>query len=168
MSTPVYTLTSQEKKKIQHWVDKFPEGKAQSAVIMALRILQDNHKWLKDEHLDAVAEYLAMPKIGVYEVASFYSMYNRQEKGKFVLKVCGSISCHLCKAHDVIGQLQEKLGVKMGETTQDGLFTLEEAECLAACTQAPVLIVNDETLHVSLTRDKVDTIVEDLQRKGKK
>jgi NADH-quinone oxidoreductase subunit E len=68
----------------------------------------------------------------------------------------------------VIGQLQEKLGVKLGETTQDGLFTLEETECLAACTQAPVLMVNDETMHVSLTRDKVDTIVEDLQRKGKK
>ena len=84
MNSPAYTLTSQEKKKIQHWVDKFPEGKAQSAVIMALRIVQDHKKWLKDEHLDAVADFLEMPKIAVYEVASFYSMYNRREKGKYV------------------------------------------------------------------------------------
>lgn len=164
MTTPDYKLTTDEKKKIQHWVNKFPKGKEQSAVLMALRILQDKHGWLQDSHLDAVAKHLNMPKIGVYEVASFYSMYNRKQKGKYVLKVCASISCHICHAHDIIHYIEEKLDITMGETTTDGMFTLEEAECLAACTQAPVLIVNDVDTHVSVTKEKVDDLLDKLRK----
>ena len=161
-----YILTGEEKKKIDHWIAKFPVGKQQSAVLMALRIMQDQHGWLHDEHLDAVAAYLNIPNVTVYEVASFYSMYKRVQKGKYVLKVCASISCHLCQAHDVIHHIEKKLKIKLGETTKDGLFTLEEAECLAACTQAPVLIINDVDTHVSVTKEKVDQLIQELQQQG--
>jgi len=165
--TDPYTLTVNEKKRIDHWVNKFPEGQAQSAVIMALRILQDEHRWLKDTHLDCVADYLDMPKVRVYEVASFYSMYNREPKGKYEIKVCSSISCHLCKAHDLIHHIREKLDIQLGETTKDGVFTLGEAECIAACTQAPALIINDVETHGSMNKDKVDHLITELRKRGK-
>lgn len=163
MST--YCLSDDIKEKIKLWEAKFPEGKQQSAVIMALRIVQDAHGYLKSEHLAAVADYLAMPRMRVNEVATFYNMYRLAPVGKYVLKVCTSISCHLCQAEDIMQHLQKRLAVEVGGTTEDGLFTLEEAECLAACVDAPVMIVNDLDYHKSLNAAKVDALLDEYRQK---
>lgn len=163
MST--FCLSGDIKQKIKHWEAKFPEGKQQSAVLMALRIVQDTYGFLKPEHLEAVAEYLAMPRMRVNEVATFYNMYRLAPAGKYVLKVCTSISCHLCQAEDIMQHLQQRLSIEVGGTTEDGLFTLEEAECLAACVDAPVMIVNDLDYYKSLNAVKVDAILDDYRRK---
>ncbi len=152
------------KQKIQVWIDKFPQGKQQSAVLMALRIMQDKYGYLKPEHLDAVAEYLQMPRMRVNEVATFYNMYRIEPVGRFVLKVCTSISCHLCQAENIIQYLEQYLNIRLGETTADGLFTLQEAECLAACVDAPVMIVNDVDYYKSLTKESVVAIIEDYRK----
>ena len=152
-------LTKQQKYKIDAWVKKFPKEHKRSAVIMALRVVQEDQGWLSDVQLNAVAEYLALPVIAVYEVASFYSMYNRKPVGKYQIKVCASISCHLCGSKSVVNHLAKQLKIKPGETTQDNLFTLQETECLAACAQAPAMIVNDKTYYGNLSPEKIDDIL---------
>ena len=163
MSMKSYELTSIEKEKIQQWVEKFPKGKEKSAVLMGLMIIQNNHRWLKDEHLDALASFLKIEKVSVYEVASFYSMYHREPVGKYVIKVCVSISCHLCKAGDLLSYCRDLLDIDIGQTTKDGLFTLKEAECLAACTKAPVVIVNDKDYHESMNPTKLKNLIDSLR-----
>ena len=156
-------LTDIQKKEIDHWVAKFPTYQKRSAVLMALRIIQDHEGYLSDDKLNAVAEYLTLPRVAVYEVASFYSMYRRKPHGKHTIKVCTSLSCCLKGAYSVVKYLEEKLGVSLGETTEDGLITLKETECLAACTEAPMLIVDDHDYQMDLTPGSIDELIEKLQ-----
>jgi NADH-quinone oxidoreductase subunit E len=153
--------------KIDHWVQKFPAGKQKSAVLMALTSVQDECGFLSEDLMDAVAAYLALPKTAVYEVASFYSMYNLKPVGKYYIKVCDSISCKLCGSSSILEHLKQTLGINLGETTADNLFTLGLAECLASCCDAPVLIINDKKYHDNLTTQKVDDIIANLKDEAK-
>lgn len=146
-------LTPKLKKDIDHWIAKFPEGKQQSAVIMALRLAQKAHGYLPDTLLDEVAEYLDMAPIHVYKVASFYSMYERRPCGKHKLAICNSISCALKGSVKLIGECEKALGIKLGQTTQDGLITLKETECLGACANAPVAVLDEDQYQENLDID---------------
>lgn len=160
-------LSTQAKAQIDHWLAKFPADQRRSAVIMALRIAQDEHGYASDAVMDAVAAYLQIPATDVYEVASFYTMIRRKPGGQFRLNICTSISCHLCGAGGIVSYLEDKLGIKMGETTADGLFSLGEAECLAACCGAPMMQVNDQAYHENLTPEKLDNLLDELRAQAK-
>ncbi len=147
---------------IDRWVAKYPANQKQSAVMAALRIVQDqNGGFLTDELMDAVAEYLEMPSIAVYEVATFYSMYELKPVGRHKICVCTNISCMLCASDEIVNHLESRLGIKLGQTTPDGRITLKEVECLGACVDAPVIQIGD-TYHEKLTPAKIDKILSSL------
>ncbi|MDH5189896.1 MAG: NADH-quinone oxidoreductase subunit NuoE [Gammaproteobacteria bacterium] len=155
-------LAPDVKEEIDKWVVKYPEGQKQSAVMAALHIAQDaNNGWLTTGMMDAIADYLDMPEIAVYEVASFYSMYELKPVGRHKICVCTNISCMLCDSEKVVGHLENKLGIKLGETTKDGKFTLKEVECLGACVDAPVLQVGKD-YHAKMTPEKIDELLDSL------
>lgn len=157
-------ISAESKVDIDKWIAKYPEEQKQSAVMAALRIVQDqNGGTLSSELIDAVAEYLGMPSIAVYEVATFYSMYELSPVGKHKICVCTNISCMLCGSDDVVQHLENKLGIKLGQTTEDGMFTLKEVECLGACVNAPVLQVGN-VYHENLTKEKLDKLIEGLDK----
>jgi NADH-quinone oxidoreductase subunit E len=150
-------------QQIDQWLTKFPADRQRSGVLYALRLVQKhNGGWLSVELMDAVADYLALPKIAVYEVVSFYSMYERQPVGKNKIAVCTSISCMLNGCEEILEHLENRLGTKRGESTKDGKFYLKEVECLAACVGAPMLQVNDKQYYENLTLEKVDAIIDEL------
>ena len=162
MSTLTDLLTADSRAAIDGWVAKYPPERKLSAVMAALDIAQDqNGGWLTQDLMDAVAEYLELAPIAVYEVATFYSMYDRSEVGKHKINVCTNISCQLCGSDKVMRQLQERLGIKAGETTRDGLITLREVECLAACGAAPMMQI-DKTYHENLTSETIDKLLDGL------
>jgi NADH-quinone oxidoreductase subunit E len=149
--------------EIDQWVAKYPAEQKQSAVMPALRIVQDaNGGWLTTELMDAIAEYLQMPPISVYEVASFYSMYEHKPVGRHKICICTNISCLLCGSEEVVSHLEKKLGIKMGQTTADGKFTLKEVECLGACVGAPMFQIGRE-YYEHLTPEKIDSILDGLE-----
>jgi NADH-quinone oxidoreductase subunit E len=156
-------LSSAVRAEIDQWVAKYPPDQKQSAVMAALRIVQDaNGGSLNIELMDAVAAYLDMPPMAVYEVATFYSMYELKPVGKHKVCVCTNISCMLRGSEEIVDHLEKKLGVKLGETTADGKVTLKEVECLGACTGAPMLQIGN-TYHEHLTPEKVDEILKGLK-----
>lgn len=160
--TQLNLLTTEDKKVIDHWVHKFPEDRKQSALLAALTQVQNtNGGWLSRDLLDAVADYLDIPKISVYEVATFYSLYELEPVGKHKIEVCTNISCMLRDSDAIVARIEERLGIKLGETTPDGKITLREVECIAACTAAPAIII-DGIYHEDLTPEKVDRILEKL------
>jgi NADH-quinone oxidoreductase subunit E len=144
---------------IDHWINKYPKTQRQSAVMSTLRIVQEEHNHLTPELMQAVAEYLDMPPIAVYEVASFYTMYEQKPVGKHCINVCTNISCMLSGVADIVAHLEQKLGIKLGETTDDGLYTLRSVECLGACVNAPVMQVN-KAYHEHLTNESIDAVLE--------
>jgi len=147
---------------IDVWVKKYPEEQRQSAVMFALKLAQDqNGGWLTTELIDSVADYLEMDSIAVYEVATFYSMYELKPVGKHKICVCTNISCMICGSGNIVNHLEEKLGIKMGQTTSDNKITLKEVECLGACTGAPMLQIG-EHYHENLTPEKIDQILDSL------
>lgn len=148
--------------EIDDWIAKYPADEKQSAVMCALRIVQDEHGHLTETLMDAVAEYLDMPAIAVYEVATFYSMYEHKPVGRHLINVCTNISCQLCDSSKVVKHLEEKLEVKLGQTTKDGRFTLRSVECLGACVNAPMMQV-DKDYHEKLTPEKIDSALEQYQ-----
>ena len=155
------------RSEIDHWLQKYPENQRQSAVLAALRAVQhhDPQHYLSVEMMDAVADYIGMPEIAVYEVASFYSMFNLQPVGKHEISVCTNISCMLRGADKIVAHLENRLGIKLGESTADGKFFLKkEEECLAACCGAPMMQV-DHVYHENLTIEKVDEILDGLEKK---
>ena len=155
-------LSDTSLKEIDVWVAKYPADKKQSAVMSALRIVQDqNLGFLTEDLMDAIAEYLDMRPIAVYEVATFYSMYELQPVGKHKICVCTNISCMLCGSDKVVDHLTRKLGIKLGETTVDGRFTLKEAECLGACVNAPMFQIGN-TYYENLTEEKIDQVLDGL------
>ncbi|ARG96397.1 NADH-quinone oxidoreductase subunit NuoE [Legionella micdadei] len=155
-------ITSARVDEIDHWIAKYPSEEKQSAVMAALRIVQEEHGYLTPELMDAVAEYLDMPPIAVYEVASFYTMYEHKPIGRHLINVCTNISCKLCGSSEVVSYLEKKLRVKLGETTTDGRFTLRSVECLAACANAPMMQV-DKDYHENLTAEKIDKVLEQYE-----
>ncbi|HHS83983.1 MAG TPA: NADH-quinone oxidoreductase subunit NuoE [Gammaproteobacteria bacterium] len=155
-------LTNDSRAEIDRWVAKYPADQKQSAVMAALRIVQDqNSGHLTTELMDAVAEYLQMDPIAVYEVATFYSMYEMKPVGRHKICVCTNISCMLCGSEKIVKHLQEKLGVGFGEVTPDGRFSLKEVECLGACVGAPMFQIG-EHYYEHLTTEKVDKILNEL------
>ena len=148
---------------IDEWIAKYPADQKQSAVMPALRIVQEAHEGsLTTELMDAVAAYLEMETVAVYEVATFYSMYELKPVGKHKICVCTNVSCMLCGSEQIVSHLQNKLGIKLGETTEDGKFTLKEVECLGACGGAPMFQIERE-YHENLTPEKVDKILDGLK-----
>lgn len=156
-------LTPATIKVIDHWLKKFPADKKRSAVLAALTETQrQNGGWLTAELMNAVATYLDIPESWVYEVATFYDMYDLESVGKYKIRVCTNISCMLRGCDTIVDHLKQRLKVEWNGTSEDGLFTLKEAECLAACTNAPMMQV-DLDYHVDLTPEKVDQILDALQ-----
>jgi NADH-quinone oxidoreductase subunit E len=160
------TLLSQKTKDtIDKWLKKYPENHKRSAVLTALHAVQEqNEGWISTELMQAVAAYLDLTPIQVYEVATFYDMYDLKPAGKHKVKVCTNISCMLRGSDQILKQCEKTLGIKCGESTPDGRFKLEEVECLAACADAPAMQIDTE-YHVRLDPEKVDAILK--ERKGK-
>ncbi len=157
-------LSQHLRDEIDHWVAKFPPDRKRSAVISALRAAQhENNGYLTAPIMDAIGAYLGLPPIHVYEVATFYSMFETHPVGRHHLSVCTNISCMLRGSADIVAYVEAKLGIKTGESTPDGRIFLKcEEECLAACTGAPMLMV-DHVFHENLTPAKVDQILDELK-----
>jgi NADH-quinone oxidoreductase subunit E len=156
-------LSAHVREEIDRWVAKFPPDRKRSAVISALHAAQhENSGFLTVDLMDAVAAYLGLPAIHVYEVATFYSMFETKPVGRHHVSVCTNISCMLRGAEDVVGYVEKKLGIKTGESTPDGrIYLKREEECLAACTGAPMLMA-DHVFHENLTPESIDKILDEL------
>ncbi len=157
-------LSAHAKAEINRWIAKYPADRKQSAVLAALREVQhENQGYLTTELMDAVAEYLDMPPIAVYEVASFYSMLETEKCGRHSISVCTNISCMLNGSGELMQHIENKLGIKEGQSTEDGRFHIkQEEECLAACCGAPMMMV-DHVYHENLTPEKIDEILDKLE-----
>ena len=158
-------LSANALQKIDREVAKYPPERKQSAVMAALIIAQDERGWLSTETMDFVAQYLGMAPVAVYEVASFYTMYNTKPTGTYKLTICTCLPCGLQGALDAADHLRDRLGIDFNETTPDGRFTLKEGECMGACAMAPVLLVNNKKMHDYLTKEKMDSLIEELGKK---
>jgi NADH-quinone oxidoreductase subunit E len=161
---PAKLLSEHTRREIDRWVAKFPPGRQRSACISALRAAQEqNQGYLTRELMDAVAAYLALPPIQVYEVASFYSMLETHPCGRHHVSICTNISCMLNGADALVAHAERKLGIKLDESTPDGrIFLKREEECLAACTGAPMMMV-DHVFHEHLTPERLEQILDDLK-----
>ena len=157
-------LSEHTRGEIDHWVKKFPPGRQRSAVLSALRAAQEqNEGYLTPELLEAVAEYLSLPVVQVYEVATFYSMFELHPCGRHHVSICTNISCMLRGAEALIAHAERKLGIQLGQSTPDRrIFLKREEECLAACTGAPMMMV-DHVFHENLTPEKIDRILDELK-----
>lgn len=156
-------LTTDSLRKIDREIAKYPPDRKRSAVMAALIIAQDEKGWLSTETMDEVAKYLDMPSVAVYEVATFYSMYNLQPTGRHKITVCTCLPCGLQGALAAADHLREKLGIDFDETTPDGRVTLKEGECMGACAMAPVLLVNNKKMHDYMTNAKLDQLLDELK-----
>jgi len=155
-------ISAKAQAEIDLWVEKYLPEQKQSAVLAALTIVQEeNGGYLNEALLEAIADYLDMPRIAVFEVATFYTMFDLQPVGKYKINVCTNISCQLCGSHKIVEHLQHRLGIKLGETTPDQRFTLRGVECLAACTNAPMMQIGKH-YYEDLTPEKVDDILQKL------
>ena len=158
-----YVLSDSAREKINKWIAKYPIGQQKSAICAAIKIVQEENGGHIDElRLHAIADHLNISNIEALEVASFYDMVETKPIGRYKLAVCTNVSCMLCGCDSIVRHLEKRLAVKMGETTPDGLFTLREVECLAACVGAPMLQVNDKEFHEKLTVEKLDALLDDL------
>jgi NADH-quinone oxidoreductase subunit E len=156
-------LSDVAKKKIDRELAKFPADQKQSAVMAALAIAQDENGWLPNELMDEVANYLGMPSIAVYEVATFYNMYNLKPMGKHKITVCTNLPCALSGGVDAAEYLKSKLGVDWKEITADGKFSVVEGECMGACADAPVLLVNNKRMCSFMSKPKLDQLIAELK-----
>jgi len=157
-------LTEQAYKKIDRELAKFPADQRQSAVMAALAIAQDETGWLAPEVMQDIADYIGMPAIAVQEVATFYNMYNLKPLGKQKITICTNLPCALAGGEKAANHLKEKLGIDYRETTADGHFTLMEGECMGACGDAPVLLVNNKRMCSHMSNDKIDALLEELKK----
>jgi NADH-quinone oxidoreductase subunit E len=156
-------LTTDSLKRIDREIAKYPAEQKKSAVMSALVIAQDEKGWLSNEVMDFVAHYLGMPPVAVYEVATFYSMYNLKPIGRHKLTICTCLPCGLQGSLAAADHLRAKLGIGFNETTPDGRFTLKEGECMGACAMAPVVLVNNKKMHDYMSNDKLDKLIETLK-----
>jgi NADH-quinone oxidoreductase subunit E len=156
-------LSAEALRKIDRETAKYPPEQRQSAVMAALAIAQDEHGWLSNPLIQEVADYLGMPPIAVYEVATFYTMYNLQPTGRFKLTVCTNLPCALSGGTRAAEHLKQRLGIGFNETTPDGCFTLKEGECMGACGDAPVLLVNNKRMESFMSDEKLDALLDELK-----
>jgi NADH-quinone oxidoreductase subunit E len=153
-------------RRIDREIAKYPPDQKQSAVMAALAVAQDEKGWLPPEAMDFVASYLGMAPVAVYEVATFYAMYNTQPVGKYKITICTNLPCALQDAVKAAEHLKAKLGIGFGETTPDGLVTLQEGECFGACGDAPVLLVNNKRMCSLMGPEKIDALLAELRGAG--
>jgi NADH-quinone oxidoreductase subunit E len=153
-------------KKIDREIAKYPADQKQSAVMAALIIAQDERGWLATETMDFVAHYLGMAPVAVYEVATFYNMYNLEPTAKHKLTVCTCLPCGLQGSLEAADHLKERLGIDFNQTTPDGRFTLREGECMGACAMSPVVLVNNKRMCDYMSKDKLDALIDELAGKG--
>jgi NADH-quinone oxidoreductase subunit E len=156
-------LSPEALAKIDEAIAKYPPDRRQSAVMAALTIAQDEKGWLSTETMDFVARYLGMPAIAVYEVASFYTLYDLAPVGKWKLTICTNLPCALQGANIAAAHLKQKLGIGFNETTGDGLFTLKEGECFGACGDAPVVLMNNKRMLCAMSPERIDELLKDLK-----
>lgn len=157
-------LSAESLKKIDREIAKYPLNQKQSAVMSALAIAQDEKGWLATETINFVAEYLEMPAIAVYEVATFYNMYNLEPVGEYKITVCTNLPCALSGSNESAAYLKQKLGIEFNQTTADGKFTLKEGECFGACGDAPVFLVNNKRMCSFMSHEKIDQLLEELNK----
>ena len=161
--TAPFTLTEASRARFDREVAKYPPDQKQSAVMACLAIVQQEQGYVSGESEKAVAEYLGMPPIAVHEVTTFYNMYNQQPLGQYKFNVCTNLPCQLRDGEKALQHLCERLGVDEGGTTADGLFTVQKSECLGACADAPVMLVNDRQMVSFMTNERLDDLVETLK-----
>ena len=159
-------ISESTKTRFAREVAKFPADQKQSAVMACLSIVQQEQGWVSPESEQGVADYLGMPVMAVHEVTTFYNMYNQKPVGKFKLNVCTNLPCQLRGGQQALQHLEHKLGVHAGETTADGLFTLQPSECQGACADAPVMLVNDRHMCSFMSNDKLDQLIDGLKKAG--
>ena len=156
-------LSQEAAHTFEREIAKYPPEQKASAVIACLAVLQEQHGWISPESEAIVAAALDMPVIAVHEVTTFYNMFNQEPVGRFKLNVCTNLPCQLRDGVNALKYLEKKLGIAMGETTADGLFTLQQAECLGACADSPVMLVNDRTMCSFMSNDKLDQLIDGLK-----
>lgn len=166
-SIPAASLSAASLAKIDKAVTKYPPDRRDSAVMAALTIAQDEKGWLSTETMDFVAQYLGMPPVAVYEVATFYTMYNMKPVGKYKLTICTNLPCALQGATHAAEHLKKTLGIGFNETTADGSFTLKEGECMGACGDAPVLLQNNKLMLCAMSPEKIDQLIGKLRMSSK-
>ncbi|MDM0085841.1 MULTISPECIES: NADH-quinone oxidoreductase subunit NuoE [unclassified Variovorax] len=168
-STPAAAkpLSAHALERFAREVAKYPAEQAQSAVMACLAIVQQEQGFVSLESEKVVADFLGMPQIAVHEVTTFYNMYNQQPTGRFKLNVCTNLPCQLRDGATALAHLEKKLGIPMGGTTADGLFTLQQSECLGACADSPVMLVNDRTMCSFMSNDKLDQLIDGLRASSK-
>lgn len=159
-----FVLTDDIRARFDRERAKYPKEQAQSAVMACLAIVQQVQGYVSLQAEKVVADYLGMPPIAVHEVTTFYNMYNQAPVGKYKLNVCTNLPCQLRDGAKALHHLEQRLGVKMGETTPDGLFTLQQSECLGACADSPVMLVNDRTMCSFMSSDKLDQLIDGLRK----
>lgn len=157
-------LSEQVQSKINRELKKYPADKKQSAVMSALRFVQDEKGWIATEDMTDIALYLGMPQMAVYEVATFYHMYNLKPMGKHTITVCTNLSCQLSGANETVAYLKSKLGIGLGEMTADGKYGLREGECMGACIDAPLFTISNKKMCGRLTPEKIDQILAELDQ----
>jgi NADH-quinone oxidoreductase subunit E len=159
-----FTLSAQTQQRFAKEVAKYPADQKVSAVMACLAIVQQEQGWVSAESEKAIGDYLDMPTIAVKEVTTFYNMYNQQPVGKYKLNVCTNLPCQLRDGQAALNHLCTKLGVEMGGTTKDGLFTVQQSECLGACADSPVMLVNDRSMCSFMSNDKIDQLIDGLRQ----
>ena len=159
-------ITAATKQRFDKEVAKYPAEQKQSAVMACLSIVQQEQGFVSQEAEAEIAAYLGMPEIAVHEVTTFYNMYNQSPVGKYKITVCTNLPCQLREGQTALDHVCHKLGIHAGDTTADGLFTVQQSECLGACADAPVLLVNDRTMCSYMTQDKLDQLIDGLKKEG--
>ena len=157
-------LSDQIQTQINRELTKYPANQKQSAVMAALRFVQDEKGWISSDDMSDIAVVLEMPQMSVYEVATFYHMYNLKPMGKHTLTICTNISCMLCGSAETVAHLSKRLGIGLGEVTADGKYGLREGECMGACVDAPMFTINNKKLCGRLTSEKIDQILAELDK----
>ena len=156
-------LTTESLKRIDREVAKYPADRKQSAIVASLAIAQEEKGWLANETIEFVANYLGIPPISAYEVATFYSLFNLQPVGKYKLTVCTNLPCMLSGGVDAGEYLKQKLGIEYGETTPDGKYTLKQGECMGSCGEAPVMLVNNQRMCSQMLPEDIDKLLAELE-----
>jgi len=157
-------LSDTTRARFEREVAKYPPDQRRSAVIACLGIIQDEQGWVSRENEELIAEYLGIPPIAVYEVTTFYNMFNQQPVGRFKFNVCTNLPCKLRDGQHALDHLCSRLGVEEGGTTADGLFTVQPSECLGACADAPVMLVNDRSMCSFMSNDRLDQMIDGLRQ----
>ena len=164
MNTAIEHFSEETMQRFQHELNKYPDDQKQSAVIACLSILQQENGFVTPEQEKALAAVLEMPVMAVHEVFTFYNMFNQKPVGQFKINVCTNLPCQLRGGQKALEHLCKKLSIEVGQTTADGKFTLQPGECMGACADAPVLLVNDRSMCSFMSHDKLDQLIDGLQQ----